>query len=98
MESFEFEQKVLFRADLFFLCEIRIIGFNAQGGASGQNLGHLRFFIFCLAAKAARLYSIFMSISDTQCSFSCADFKGKSLPSLNDYWGKHCALITSGQV
>ena len=28
-------------------------------------------------------------------SSSCADFKGKYLPSLNDYWGKHCALITS---
>ena len=28
-------------------------------------------------------------------SSSCGDFKGKSLPSLNDYWGKHHALITS---
>ena len=28
-------------------------------------------------------------------SSSCADFNGKSLPSLNDYWGKHHALITS---
>ena len=39
-----------------------------------------------------------MSFSDTQCLFknssSCGDFKGKSLPSLNEYWGKHCALIT----
>ena len=26
---------------------------------------------------------------------SCGDFKGKSLPALKDYWGKHCALITS---
>ena len=37
-----------------------------------------------------------MSFSDTQCFFrhssSCGDFKGKSLPSLKDYWGKHCAL------
>ena len=27
-------------------------------------------------------------------SYSCADFNGKPLPSLIDYWGKHCALIT----
>ena len=36
-----------------------------------------------------------MSFSDTQYLFSCGDFKGKYLPSLNDYWGKHHALITS---
>ena len=28
-------------------------------------------------------------------SSSCADLNGKSLPSLNDYWGKHHALIAS---
>ena len=28
-------------------------------------------------------------------SYSCADFNGKPLPFINDYWGKHCALITS---
>ena len=28
-------------------------------------------------------------------SSSCADFNRKSQPSLNDYWGKHHALITS---
>ena len=42
-----------------------------------------------------------MSFSDTvfifRHSYSCADFNGKPLqvPSLNDYCGKHCALITS---
>ena len=55
-----------------------------QGWAGGQNLGHLRFFFN---------KPVFMSFSDTLClyfffdrhSYSCADFNGKPLPSLNDY-------------
>ena len=64
-----------------------------QGWAwGGQNLGHLSFFFN---------KPVFMSFSDTvfifRHSYSCADFNGKPLqvPSLNDYCGKHCALITS---
>ena len=54
-----------------------------QGWAGGQNLGHLRFFFN---------KPVFMSFSDTQClyfldqhSYSCSDFNGKPLPSLNDF-------------
>ena len=54
-----------------------------QGGARGQSLGHL--------------YSCHLVIPSVYLKkgSSCGDFKGKSLPSLNEYWGKHCALITS---
>ena len=54
-----------------------------QYGATGKNLGHL--------------YSCHLVIPSVYLknSSSCGDFKGKSLPLLNDYWGKHCALITS---
>ena len=54
-----------------------------QGGARGQNLGHL--------------YSCHLVIPSVYLknSSSCGDFKGKSLPSFNDYWGKNCALITT---
>ena len=50
--------------------------------ARGQNLEHL--------------YSCNLVIPSVYLKNSsfCGDFKGKSLPSLNDYWGKHCALIT----
>ena len=64
--------------------DISVLGFNAPGWGCGSKSGT----------------SVFMSFSDTQCVFkknssSHGDFKGKSLPSLNDYWGKHFVLITS---
>ena len=64
----------------------------ARVGRGGQNLGHLRFFFNKSVLPV-------MSFCDTMIifrhSYSCTYFNGKLLPSLNDYWGKHCALITS---
>ena len=46
MDSFVFKQQVLFRVD--FLCDFGPYGAVPQGGARGQNLGHLKkSFFFC---------------------------------------------------
>ena len=46
MDSFVFKQQVLFRVD--FLCDFGPYGTVPQGGARGQNLGHLKkSFFFC---------------------------------------------------
>ena len=42
MESFVFEQHILFRVDS--LCDLRVYGLVPPGGVRGQNLEHLRFF------------------------------------------------------
>ena len=47
MESFVFEQQVLFRVD--FLYGFRSSGSVPQGGARGQNLEHLRIFFGCFS-------------------------------------------------
>ena len=62
-----------------------------QGSAGCQNLGHLRFFSTSLYSYHLVIPSVYIFLN--RHSYSCADFNGK-LPSLNDYWGKHCALIT----
>ena len=46
MESFIFEQQVLFGVD--FLCDFRPKGLVPQGGAGGKNLEHLRIFFWSL--------------------------------------------------
>ena len=40
MESFVFEQKVLFRVES--LCDFQLLCLVPRGGARGQNLGHLK--------------------------------------------------------
>ena len=44
MESFVFEQQVLFRVES--LCDFQPLFLVPRGGARGQNLGHLKKIIF----------------------------------------------------
>ena len=46
MDSFVFKQQVVFRVD--FLCDFGPYGTVPQGGARGQNLGHLKKSFFFL--------------------------------------------------
>ena len=86
MESFIFKQQVLFRVES--LCDFQPLCLVPLGGARGQNLGHLK--------KIILFSFIFHSWDHLYLKkYSCGDIKGKSLPALKDYWGKHCALITS---
>ena len=64
--------------------------------AGGQNLGHLRFF-FSTSLYSCHLVipCLFLDIAILVQISMGSLFLHLMTPSLNDYWGKHCALITS---
>ena len=61
MESFVFEQQVVFRFD--FLYGFKPKGSVSQGGARGQNLEHLRIFFFILWIPLYLNYRFFLMLT-----------------------------------